>query len=378
MLTVQLMRCVLALAATVPMSSWRLSSVRYRHAAAPPATVIATAPMSIARMAHTASTLSDGRVLVAGGFTSEENAALSAELYDAATGRFTPLPRMIAVRHSHTATVLPGGRVLLVGGYGVGNAVLSSAEVFDPMNQTFTPTGSMLAPRGGHVAVLLGNGKVLIAGGVGAGWSFLSSAELYDPATGRFSPTSAMTVARESHIAVRLQDGRVLIAGGHRGRRAEITLYASAETYDPSTQRFTPVGDMRVRRHKHDAVLLRDGRVLITGGSDERDSKGVYTSTELFNPTSDTFVIGPVMLVGRYKHNGSTVLLANGTVLLAGGAPQAETYDPTSRTFTMVAGDARMAGQFSATAPLSGGRVLITGGYGNGSDPRASAWLFRP
>ncbi len=341
-------------------------------------TLIATAPMSSARMAHTASTLADGRVLVAGGFTSEENAAQSAELYDPAAGRFLPLPRMIAVRHSHTATVLPDGRVLLMGGYGTGNAVLASAELFDPATQTFTPGGSMIAPRAGHVAVLLGNGKVLVAGGIGPGWSFLSSAELYDPATGRFSPTSAMTVARESHIAVRLQDGRVLIAGGHRGRRAEIVLYASAETFDPSTNRFTPVGDMRVRRHKHDAVLLRDGRVLITGGSDERDNVGVYKSTELFDAMSGTFVLGPVMSLGRYKHNGTSVLLANGTVLLAGGAPQAETYDPASRTFTMVGGDARVAGQFSAVAPLSGSRVLITGGYGNDSSPRASAWLFRP
>ena len=329
-------------------------------------------------MAHTANTLRDGRVLVAGGFTGEESAAQSAELYDPASGRFLPLPRMIAVRHSHTATVLPDGRVLLVGGYGASNATLASAELFDPTTQTFTASGSMLAPRAGHVAVLLSSGKVLIAGGVGPAWSFLSSAELYDPATGRFSPTAAMTVARESHVAVRLQDGRVLIAGGHRGRRAEMTLYASSETYDPSTHRFTPVGDMRVRRHKHDGVLLRDGRVLITGGSDERDDEGVYTSTELFDPKSGTFMIGPEMLHGRYKHNGSTVLLANGTLLLAGGAPQAETYDPTSRTFATVGGEVRMAGQFSAAAPLSGGRVLITGGYGNGSGPRASAWLFRP
>ena len=187
-----------------------------------------------------------------------------------------------------------------------------------------------------------------------------------------------MTVARESHVAVRLQDGRVLIAGGHRGRRADMTLYASAETYDAATGTFSRVGDMRVRRHKHDAVVLRDGRVLITGGADERDNEGVYDTTELFDPASATFTTGPAMIRPRYKHNGSSLLLPDGVVLVAGGAPHAETFDPRSRTFTIVAGDGRLAGQFSAVAPLSAGRVLITGGYGNGGGPRASAWLYCP
>jgi hypothetical protein len=61
-----------------------------------------------------------------------------------------------------------------------------------------------------------------------------------------------------------------------------------------------------------------------------------------------------------------------------GGAPQAETYNPLSRTLALVAGDARLAGQFSAVAPLSAGRVLVTGGYGNSRGPQASAWLYRP
>ncbi len=338
----------------------------------------AAAPMSAARMAHTATLLPDGRVLVAGGFTSEGSAAQSAEVFESGTGCFSPLPRMVTVRHSHTATVLPNGKVLIVGGYDRGSTTTAAAELFDPTTDTFTPTGSLLAARAGHVAVLLGDGKVLIAGGVGPGWSFLATAELYDPATGRFSPTSNMTVARESHIAVRLQDGRVLIAGGHRDRRAAITLYASAETYDPVSGSFRRVGDMRVRRHKHDAVLLLDGRVLITGGADERDSDGVYDTTELFEPMSGTFTAGPTMKRPRYKHNGSSVLLPHGAVLIAGGAPQAETYDPISRTFTIVDGDARMAGQFSAVASLRNGGALITGGYGNGTGPRASTWVYRP
>jgi hypothetical protein len=179
-------------------------------------------------------------------------------------------------------------------------------------------------------------------------------------------------------LPVRLLDGRALIVGGHRGRRADITLHASAEIYDPATGAFSRVGDMRVRRHKHDAVLLPDGQVLITGGSDERDDRGVYDSSELFDPTTGRFTAGPAMRLGRYKHAGSTLVLPSGLVLIAGGAPQAETYDPRTRTFSLVAGDARMAGQFCAVAPLKSGAALIAGGYGDGGGPRSSAWLYRP
>jgi hypothetical protein len=285
---------------------------------------------------------------------------------------------MITTRHSHTATLLQDGRVLIAGGYGEGTATLATAEVFDPATNSFASTGSLLAARADHVAVLLQNGKVLVAGGLGPGWDFLSSAELYDPATGRFSPTGSMTVARESHVAVRLLDGRALIVGGHRGRRADITIYASAEVYDPATGAFSRVGDMRIRRHKHDAALLPDGQVLITGGSDERDDRGVFDSSELFDPKTGIFSAGPTMNLGRYKHAGSSLLLPSGLVLIAGGAPQAETYDPRTRRFSLVAGEARMAGQFSAVAHLNTGGALITGGYGNGGGPRLSAWLYRP
>lgn len=339
--------------------------------------LVSTVDMQVSRAAHTATALPDGRVLVAGGFI-EKGSSKGAEVYEPGTERFAPLPPMVTTRHSHTATLLPDGKVLIAGGYGEGAVTLAEAELFDPEKNTFTPTGSLLAARADHIAVPLKNGKVLIAGGLGPGWSFLASAEVYDPVTGRFSPTGSMTMARESHGAVRLADGRVLIVGGHNGKRRSLTLLASAEIYDPATGVFGSTGAMRIPRHKHDVVLLPIGQVLITGGADDRDDGGVYNSTELFDPKTGMFVAGPVMKLGRYKHEGSSVVLPSGLVLVSGGAPQAETYDAASRSFALVPGEPRMAGQFSAVALLSGGGVLITGGYGNGTGPRSSAWLYRP
>ncbi len=340
-------------------------------------TLVSTADMQVSRAAHTATALPDGRVLVVGGF-SEGAFPRGAEVYDPGTGKFTRLAPMVTPRHSHTATLLPDGKVLIAGGYGEGTVTLAAAELFDPATNTFVQTGSLAAPRANHVAVLLRNGKVLIAGGEGTGWTIHSSAEVYDPATGKFSSTGSMTTARGGYVAVCLQDGRVLVVGGHNGRRGHLTILASAEIFDPATGVFSRTGDMLVRRHKHDGVLLRDGQVLVTGGSDERDDRGVYNSTELFNPKTGRFVAGPVMKVGRYKHAGSSILLPSGLVLISGGAPQAETYDAVNRSFALVPGEPRMAGQFSAVALLRGGGALITGGYGNSTGPRSSAWLYRP
>ncbi len=336
-----------------------------------------TAAMAASRAAHTATPLPDGRVLVAGGFL-DRGSPVGAEIYDPRTSNFTASVPMIDTRHSHTATNLADGRVLIVGGYGAGTRTLASAELFDPQTGTFRRTGPLGAARADHVAIRLGNGKVLVAGGLGPGWTFLSSAELYDPASGTFTPTGAMAVARESHTAVALDDGRVLVVGGHVGRRANMVLHASAEVYDPATGSFTAVGRMGLRRHKHDAVRLRDGRVLVTGGADERDGDGVYDSTELFDPRTGTFTPGPRLLRPRYKHARTSLLLPDGRVLLAGGAAEAELFDPAANRFALVAGDARMAGLFAATAPLPAGGVLITGGYGRGQGPGAAAWIFEP
>lgn len=334
--------------------------------------------MHSARAAHTATALPDGRVLLVGGMTGEENTAAGAELYDPVSGPLTPIEPMRTPRHSHASTLLRNGTVLITGGYNAAGEYLRSAEIFTPATNAFRSVAAMNTARAGHLAVLLKDWRVLLIGGVGDGWTFLSSAEIYDPSTASFSATGAMGVPRESHAAVRMADGRVLVVGGHQGRRANIRIYSSAEIYDPKTGEFSPAGDMNVRRHKHDAVLLHDGKVLITGGTDEHDSSGVYASTEIYDAHTGRFQPGAAMQLPRYKHRGTSVLLPDGRVLLAGGATRAEVYDPKKNRFSLVGGAAHLAGQFSASAALSDGRVLITGGYGESRGPRSDAWVYRP
>ena len=327
--------------------------------------------MTATRAAHTATLLRDGRVLITGGLPG----LAGTEIFDPATDSFTPASNMSVARAGHTATLLSNGKVLIAGGYNGG--YLASAELYDPATKSFTPTRNMTVPRSGHVATVLPNGKVLLAGGVGVGWTFLSSAEVYDPATNTFSATGDMLAARESHTATLLTNGQVLIAGGHRGRRPSITIYSSAEIYNPATGKFTAARDMTRIRHKHEAVSLADGRVLVLGGSDQRDGDGAYTSAEIYDPASNTFRATGNMNLARYKLQGTAVLLGDGRVLVAGGANRAEVFDPARNTFSYAAGDMETPRLFATATLLRNGKVLITGGYHPGNVVSSKAWVYR-
>lgn len=340
--------------------------------------VHADATMSSPRAAHTATTLADGTVLIVGGFVERETQIAGAELFNPATGEFTPLPAMLEPRHSHTATPLADGAILLAGGFGTGARYLNSAELYDPATRTFRPAADMPASRAGHAAVPLEDGTVLLVGGTGEGWIFLATAEIYDPAPAAFVQVGSMSVPRASLAAVRLQNGRVLITGGHVGRGAAMVVHATAEMYDPQTRRFEPAGEMITVRHKHDAVLLQDGRVLVTGGIDASERDGPYASAELYDPVLEAFAATAAMQLPRYKHSGTSVVLEDGRVLLAGGAVSSELFDPQGESFALLPGEMQLAGSFQAVARLADGSVAITGGYGADIRPQAGVWIIEP
>jgi len=187
-------------------------------AAAQQGTFIPTGSMNTARAYCTATLLSNGTVLVAGG---TYPAVASAELYDPITGTFSATGNMNTARYFHTATLLNNGKVLIAGGEVNNSSPLATAELYTPTAGTFTATGNMNTDHWDHTATLLTNGTVLVAGGPGV------LAELYDPITGTFSATGNMTTDRSAHTATLLTNGIVLIAAGLsiNGSGASAELY---------------------------------------------------------------------------------------------------------------------------------------------------------
>jgi hypothetical protein len=334
------------------------------------------------RFAHTATLLADGRVLVTGGEQRPGVVLAGAEVYDLATGTFAETGRLSTARVGHSATRLPNGQVLLAGGSGAAFYVggLSSAELYGPATGTCTPTGHMMTERLAHQATLLPSGKVLITGGQDSRHHKLASAELYDPASGRFSPAGNMTSPRSDHTVTLLKDGRVLICGGADafGDRSEVVI-SSAELFDPATGRFTPTGGMSTVRFKHSALLLPDGQVLIIGGSDPRMVRGRHASAELFDPATGRFTPTGRMNTARYKIRDAAVLLPDGRVLVTGGGARVEIYDPATGIFGLVAGGIGAEKFYSTATLLFNGEVLMVGGYAERQRlPNASAWIYQP
>ncbi len=336
----------------------------------------AIAGMAVGRAAHTSTLLNNGRVLIVGGLKNGGSSLHQAELFLPETGVFQTVGSLATARAGHTAILLPDGKVLIAGGFD--GTYLDSAELYDPKTERFSSAGSLTMPRSEHTATKLPDGRILLTGGVGTGWTFLADAETYDPRTFRFTPTGRMTTPRESHTATILKNGKVLITGGHKDRRTAMTIFASTEIYDPHTGIFQPAAALTIKRHKHDAVLLRDGRVLISGGSDERDSRGAYKSIEIFEPKTGRFRKVTDTVSARYKLNGAVVLLDNGNVLLAGGSDTAEIFDPATSMVSAVDGAFGSQRLFSTATLLKDGRVLITGGYDAATRVGQGAWIFEP
>jgi hypothetical protein len=126
-----------------------------------------------------------------------------------------------------------------------------------------------------------------------------------------------MATPREGHTATLLRDGRVLIAGGSPNG---IATTSSTEMYDYRTGRFTAIAPMGVPRETHSATLLKNGKVLIAGGGRGGMPGGyvAYTTAEIFDPASNTFTtLAAHMTVDRVAP--AATLLDDGRVLIAGG-----------------------------------------------------------
>jgi Kelch motif protein len=333
-------------------------------------------PMAVARAVQTETTLQDGRVLVAGGCTTDgcdlgSAGGATAELFDPRSRRFVPTGSMRVSRDDHRAVLLNDGRVFLAGGW-TAAGVTAGTELYDPATGRFATGATMTSPRAAAAAVKLAGGRVLLIGGFMDERRTLASTEIFDPSANTFVPTGSMGIPRGVPAAALLPDGRVLVAGGIN----EGKVVATAEIYDPATGHFSPVGPMATARYKAAAVTLRDGSALVLGGSGDIDGQQVYASTERFDAATGTFAPGPAMQSARYKLIDSVVSLANGDLLVAGGGPRVELYEQATGRFRTVAGDLGGTRLFLTAAALDGNRALLVGGYDQRIRPTAQAWLF--
>lgn len=285
---------------------------------------------------------------------------------------FLPTGSLVTARMVRAATRLADGKVLAVGGFS-GSSYLASSELYDPATATWSATGSMGTTRSDHTLTRLADGRVLVTGGVNG--TLLGSCEIYDPATGTWAATGSLITARYYHNATLLADGRVLVTGGISSSDLAASGLVSSEVFDPATGLWTATGDMGTGTAFHSAVLLPDEKVLVAGGVLQPfQAGGNQSRAELYDPATGTWAATGAMGTARQRHSAS--LLANGTVLAAGGnlLSSAETYDPATGLWTATGSMAQVRAAHTATV-LADGRVLVTSGTsGELFDPATGTW----
>ncbi|MFG0316792.1 MAG: Kelch repeat-containing protein [Planctomycetota bacterium JB042] len=247
--------------------------------------------MAMPRALHGASLLPDGRVLVTGGTSSfmspadiVQNSTKSTEFYDPQTNMFSAGPNMAVPRVGQTTTTLDNGQVLIAGGFSFVLVlgfpvpfVTDDAQVYTPAAGGLGTFGSpilMTQDRFAHNAIKKSDGKVLLFGGAQDVFSdpfnpvATSTVEEFDPSTGQFQFHGTMSVARGGCAVTLLPNDVVIVAGGAYGSINLPIPDATLDVYNGNSGLQATVQMQHVRGY-FTATALPNGAVLLAGGGEE-------------------------------------------------------------------------------------------------------------
>jgi len=188
---------------------------------------------------------------------------------------------------------------------------------------------------------------------------------------GDFASPGGVMAEAGAVTAVRLPSGRVLVVGEDRG----------AGLFDPATGTWRPAGQLRFEHGPAQReVLLADGTVLVAGGS------RAPAASETYDPATGRWTAAGDLVRGRCGH--TLTRLQDGQVLALGGMnvdggllADPERYDPATRRWSVLTPVSRIppAARWQATATrLADGQVLIAGGAGPDGRGLRSTELYDP
>lgn len=331
------------------------------------------ASTEVGRVNHTATLLSGGRVLVAGG--GYDAATARATLYDPVANEWIPVADMSRPRVLHAAVRLSDSRVLVIGGERPDSP--QSAEIFDPGSGSWTLVEGPRSLRFAVAAAALSDGRIVAAGATTPGGGV--AVEIYDPRNGSWRalatvPQLDQVLALEATatgtilavgngqspaVLIRAGDGAVTALGSvtgaviaavpvGQGRMLVITGPLHGEGGAAAT---LLTGESRiemsapgVRRYDITAGHISDGFVLVAGGNQVGGSPPLgrpVSDAELLDLATGRWSTLPPMHDARTGHTYTN--LADGRVIVIGGATRsgplatAEIFDHGTRSWTVAA-----------------------------------------
>ncbi|CAF1187857.1 unnamed protein product [Adineta steineri] len=262
-------------------------------------------------------------------------------------------------RDEFPVIIIENGELLVCGGrvsYGGRTPEGPFCEIYSSLNREWRKFPDMNVGRRGLTLTLLSDNRSVLAIGSGNKYDAYT-AEIYDRDMNKwFFVPNIMNVGRMDHTATLMQNGQVLIVGGVAPDA--YSFLSSTELYIPSSNTFVKKGNLKTVRYKHTAILLTDGlSVLVIGGPVLRPE--IYKAGAWHYTLHD--------MITR-RQDCAAVLLFNGNILIAGGIDSkfntlssVEIFQPDTETFLPVQRMACARSDFTLTR-LPTGQVLAVGG----------------
>lgn len=294
-----------------------------------------------------------------------------------------PYGEIVIPRSHENIIALNNGKVLIMGGEDrVTSAFIHKCELFDTQTKKSTLTKRDL-PIGfdSFIAVLLQNNKVLLTGGRDWDGNNLRRTLVFNSLTEELSNGPEMNLARSGNASILLKNGKVLILGGTK------KCQPYAELYDLKLNKFVktpPLPYTKTGRY-YSSIMLKDGHVLIVGASSCYSKLGNYPiASEIYDPKLNKFYPTGNLVIGRSSPELFT--LNDGRVVVFGGAYDGsdnkivEIYDPKKGTFSVVG---RLPDDFyaSPSITLPNDKILFIGGtkgYAVGAKDLKDIWEYNP
>ena len=275
--------------------------------------------------------LADGRMFAAGGHIEDFWGLDMGHMFNPWTGRWYPLPsgeRMNAGRWYPTNTLLPSGDVLVTSGLIDSPRHMNQLpQVFEVATNTWRDltTATRLLPMYPRMHVVA-DGRVFYAG-PGADTGYLDTS-----GTGSWTAFARTTTGllRDYGSSVQYDEGKILIAGGGGTSGAPPTNTVELLDLNQAAPAWRPTQPMAFGRRHHNATLLPDGTILMTGGTSgegDNNATGAIHEAELWDPQTETWTT-----LGRAQrprlYHSIALLLPDGRVLTgASGHPSPDEAD---------------------------------------------------
>lgn len=177
------------------------------------------------RYGDTATLLTSGKVLLVGGVNGVSSGGLlvplgTTELYDPSANTWTAAAAMPTAVYQHTATLLSDGTVMIAGGASAGYTITNGVMLYTPASNSWSQLSPMNYLRAQHAATLLPSGQILVTGGEGGILTSgidVAASEIFTPSTDTWMSAAPLNLLRNAHVSLLLADSRVMIVGGFGG-----------------------------------------------------------------------------------------------------------------------------------------------------------------